>query len=119
MKRPLFALFLLALPLGAQPAPDLATAEVVDLTHAYDEKTLFWPTSPTTFQLTELSKGKRRAAGTTPQFLLHAGARRHPPRRAHPLREGETTADQIPVRQLIAPAVVIDVAEGCGDPTTG
>ena len=37
MNRPLFALCLLALPLGAQPAPDLATAEVVELSHAEDE----------------------------------------------------------------------------------
>jgi kynurenine formamidase len=111
MKRTLFALSLLAVPLGAQPAPDLATAEVVDLTHAYDEKTLFWPTSPSTFQLTELSKGKTPggwfyAANSfcTPE---HGGTHLDAP--IH-FAEGRRTADQIPVRQLIAPAVVIDVS---------
>lgn len=111
MKRPLFALFLLALPLGAQTAPDLATAEVVDLTHAYDEKTLFWPTSPSTFQLTELSKGKTPGGWfysansfCTPE---HGGTHLDAP--IH-FAEGRRTADQIPVRQLIAPAAVIDVS---------
>ena len=32
---------------GAVPAaPDLRTAAVVDLTHPFDDKTLYWPTSP-------------------------------------------------------------------------
>lgn len=112
MRRSLLILVLLAVPpLGAQAAPDLATAEVVDLTHAYDEKTLYWPTSPSTFQLTELSKGKTPggwfyAANSfcTPE---HGGTHLDAP--IH-FAEGRRTADQIPIRQLIAPAVVIDVS---------
>lgn len=111
MKLALFVLFLSAVPLGAQGAPDLATAEVVDLTHAYDEKTLYWPTSPSAFQLTELSKGKTPGgwfysanAFCTPE---HGGTHLDAP--IH-FAEGRRTADQIPVRQLIAPAAVIDVS---------
>ena len=111
MKLALFVLFLSAVPLGAQGAPDLATAEVVDLTHAYDEKTLYWPTSPSKFQLTELSKGKTPGgwfysanAFCTPE---HGGTHLDAP--IH-FAEGRRTADQIPVRQLIAPAAVIDVS---------
>jgi kynurenine formamidase len=110
------ALSLLAggLPAAAQPArsaPDLATAEVVDLTHAFDDKTLYWPTAPSTFQLTKLHEGKTPggffyAANSicTPE---HGGTHLDAP--IH-FAQGGRTADQVPVRQLIAPAVVIDVA---------
>ena len=112
MRRTLIILFLLAVPaLGAQGAPDLATAEVVDLTHPYDDKTIYWPTSPSAFQLTELSKGKTPGGWfysansfCTPE---HGGTHLDAP--VH-FGEGRRTADQIPVRQLIAPAVVIDVS---------
>lgn len=112
MKRPLIVLFLLAVPaLGAQPAPDLATAEVVDLTHPYDDKTIYWPTSPSTFQLTELTKGRTPGGWfysansfCTPE---HGGTHLDAP--VH-FGEGRRTADRVPVRQLIAPAVVIDVS---------
>src|SRR5215210_7025842 len=112
MRRLLFVLFLLAVsPLGAQPALDLATAEVVDLTHSFDEKTLYWPTSPSAFQLTELQKGKTPGGWfysansfCTPE---HGGTHLDAP--IH-FGEGRRTADQIPMRQLIAPAVVIDVS---------
>ncbi|MFP5289330.1 MAG: cyclase family protein, partial [Thermoanaerobaculia bacterium] len=106
MRRTLFALFLLAVPpLGAQGAPDLATAEVVDLTHAYDEKTLYWPTSPSAFQLTELSKGKTPGgwfysanAFCTPE---HGGTHLDAP--IHFSARG-ATADRVPLEQLVAPA---------------
>ena len=38
-------------PRAAGAPPDLATAKVVDLTHAFDEKTIYWPTSPSAFEL--------------------------------------------------------------------
>ena len=38
--------------------PDLATAKVVDLTHAFDEKTIYWPTSPSAFELKSLADGQ-------------------------------------------------------------
>jgi kynurenine formamidase len=108
-------------PLAAQPprpAPDLATAEVVDLTHPFDEKTLYWPTSPSTFQLTKLAEGKTAGgffyaanAFCTPE---HGGTHLDAP--IH-FAQGGRTADQVPVRQLIAPAVVIDVSrQAAADP---
>ena len=103
-----------ALAQTAQPAPtapDLATAEVVDLTHPFDDKTLYWPTAPSTFQLTKLHEGKTPggffyAANSicTPE---HGGTHLDAP--IH-FSQGGRTADQVPVRQLIAPAVVIDVS---------
>ena len=47
-------------PAPAEPEPgglDLRRAEVIDLSHPYDDDSLFWPTSPTTFELTSLAYG--------------------------------------------------------------
>src|SRR3972149_1299619 len=36
---------------------DLASARLVALSYAYEETTIYWPTSPTSFNLTELARG--------------------------------------------------------------
>jgi kynurenine formamidase len=115
MRRTLFVLFLLAVPpITAQPAPDLATAEVVDLTHPYDEKTLYWPTSPSTFQLTELQKGKTPAgffysanSFCTPE---HGGTHLDAP--IHFSERGRAS-DAIPVEQLVGVGIRVDVSDKC------
>jgi kynurenine formamidase len=91
--------------------PDLSKATVIDLSHPFDEKTLYWPTSPSSFELKKLSYGQTPggwfyAANTlcTPE---HGGTHLDAP--IHFSKDGKTI-DQIPVRQLIAPAVVIDVS---------
>jgi len=102
---------LLLLALARGPAvPDLRTAGLVDLTHPFDEKTIYWPTSPSRFALERLSAGMTEggffyAANSfcTPE---HGGTHLDAP--FHFAREG-WTADQIPLRQLVGPAVVIDV----------
>ena len=115
----LLALLLSAAGAEAQRPPiDLQGFRVVDLTYPFDEKTLYWPTSPTTFQLDRLSYGKTEAgffyasnAFCTPE---HGGTHLDAP--IH-FGEGKRTADQIPVEQLIAPAVVLDVsAKAAADP---
>jgi kynurenine formamidase len=101
-----------------RPPIDLQGVRVVDLTHAFDEKTLYWPTSPTTFKLDRLAFGKTEAgffyasnAFCTPE---HGGTHLDAP--IH-FAEGKRTADQIPPEQLIAPAVVLDVrAKAAADP---
>src|SRR5690606_18969740 len=40
-----------------QPVMDLSAYRLVDLSHAYNEETLYWPTSPTAFELERLSFG--------------------------------------------------------------
>ena len=89
---------------------DLATARVVDLSHAFDEKTLYWPTSPTAFKLERLSHGRTEGGFfysanslCTPE---HGGTHLDAP--VH-FGEGRRTVDQVPASELIAPAVVIDV----------
>ena len=93
-----------------RPPVDLHGARLVDLTYPFDEKTIYWPTAPSNFQLNRLSFGKT-AAGyfysansfCTPE---HGGTHLDAP--IH-FSEGGRAVDQIPAEQLIAPAVVIDV----------
>lgn len=43
----------------AEPSLDvLAGARLVDLSHAYDDDTLYWPTSPSRFHLEQLAFGE-------------------------------------------------------------
>jgi kynurenine formamidase len=94
-----------------QPAVDLTRYRLVDLTHALNERTVFWPTSPTRFKLEQLSYGPTPGGWfysaysfSTPE---HGGTHLDAP--SHFSRTGHTT-DQVPLEQLIAPAVVIDIA---------
>ena len=90
---------------------DLQNAELIDLTWAFDEKTLYWPTSPSSFELKQLAYGPTPGGYfyssnsiCTPE---HGGTHLDAP--IH-FAEGKRTADEIPLQQLLAPAVVIDVA---------
>ena len=92
------------------PSPDLATARVVDLTYPFDEKTIYWPNSPSAFELKSLARGQVPGGWfyssntfCTPE---HGGTHMDAP--IHFSEKG-LTADQVPPRQLIARAAVIDV----------
>ena len=106
----------LALATGVAPAedrpkpPDLAAAKVVDLTHPFDAQTIYWPTSPSAFELKSLANGPTPGgwfyASNTFCTPEHGGTHLDAP--IHFAKDG-LTADRIPVRQLIAPAAVLDV----------
>ena len=90
---------------------DLSRATVIDLSHAYDDDSLFWPTSPTRFELTSLEYGVSEggyfySANTfcTPE---HGGTHIDAP--IHFAEHGWTLGE-VPVERLIAPGVVIDVS---------
>jgi kynurenine formamidase len=100
-----------AAPASPPPPLDLARADVVDLTHPFDEKTLYWPTAPSRFQLTVLQRGPTPAgyfysanAFCTPE---HGGTHLDAPIHFH---ASGRTVDELPVRDLIAPGVMLDVA---------
>ena len=90
---------------------DLAAARVVDLTHAFDEHTLYWPTSPSTFELKELSHGTTDGgyfyAANSFCAPEHGGTHLDAP--LHFFERGQAS-DKIPVRRLVAGGVVIDVS---------
>jgi kynurenine formamidase len=97
---------------------DLARAAVIDLSHEFDERTLYWPTSTSTFRLEKL------AFGPTPGGFFYASNALCTPEHGGthldaPIHFAESgrTADAVPVRQLVGPAVVIDVAaQAAADP---
>ncbi len=102
---------------GAQTI-DLKTHRMVDLTHAFNAATVYWPTSTERFEL------KQQAFGPTPGGWFYASNAFSTPEHGGthldaPIHfaEGRHFSDQIPLERLIAPAVVIDVtAQASTDP---
>jgi kynurenine formamidase len=91
---------------------DLSRYQLVDLSHAYGPSTVYWPTSTSKFTLTQDANGPTPGgwfyASNTLSTPEHGGTHLDAPR--HFSATGRTT-DQIPLEQLIAPAVVIDVTK--------
>jgi len=100
-----------AAPAKPVPAVDLRTARIVDLTHPFDERTLYWPTAPGGFKLERLHYGPTEAGFFYSAYSFcapeHGGTHLDAP--VH-FAQGGWTADQVPVDKLVRPAVVIDVA---------
>ncbi len=106
-----------ATPMHAQII-DLANVRTVDLTHPFGTRTLYWPTAPSGFKLQQLAYGPTPGgwfyAANAYAAPEHGGTHLDAP--IHFSKNGRT-ADQVPVDQLIAPAVVIDIrAKTRGDP---
>jgi kynurenine formamidase len=96
---------------AATSVPDLARARLVDLTHTFDATTPYWPTAPRGFDLQTVHKGRTPDGYFYSAFSFcapeHGGTHLDAP---FHFAEGGWTTDAIPLRQLVAPAVVIDVA---------
>jgi kynurenine formamidase len=101
----------------AEP-PAFPRGTLVDLSHAYDAQTIYWPTAEG-FQL------RKDAGGVTPagyyyaanSFFTSEHGGTHLDAPIHFSERGQT-ADAIPLERLVAPAVVIDVtaqADGNAD----
>ena len=105
-------------PAPAAPALDLSATRLVDLSHAYDETTLYWPTSPSAFEVKTLAEGMTPGGYYYSSFAFctpeHGGTHLDAP--IHFAQGGRTTGE-LPLTQLVAPAVVIDVtAAAAADP---
>ena len=96
---------------GAQRV-DLSRSTIVDLTHPLNARTLYWPTSPTRFKLEQLAFGPTPGGWFYSAYAFsapeHGGTHLDAP--IH-FAAGGATADKVPLERLVAPAVVIDVAE--------
>lgn len=106
--------FVLSLGAACAPEGDVSAPaperRIVDLTHAYDDDTVYWPTDTRGFQLETL------AAGTTDAGFYysanafctaeHGGTHLDAP--IHFDRGGQAV-DEVPLDNLVGPAVVIDV----------
>jgi kynurenine formamidase len=115
------ALALAATGAGKRPVTgvpvNLSAARIVDLSHSFDDKTIYWPNAPSGFVLHRESFGKKPAGYfyAANDFCApeHGGTHLDAP--IH-FSEGKWTVDQIPVRQLVGPGVVIDVTrQAAGD----
>jgi kynurenine formamidase len=104
---------LLALTLAstAAGALELDDYRLVDLTHAYNAETIYWPTSPSKFERVTLAEGHTGGGWYYSAYSIctpeHGGTHLDAP--VHFAENGATT-DELPLRSLIAPAVVIDVS---------
>jgi kynurenine formamidase len=103
---------------GAQPPIDLSRVRLVDLTHTFGSRTLYWPTSPAGFRLEQLAFGPTPGGYFYSAYAFaapeHGGTHLDAP--IH-FAAGGLTADRLPLEQLVAPAVVIDVsAKAAADP---
>ncbi len=89
---------------------DISDYDLVDLSHPYGSKTLYWPTSPSRFQKTILAYGESDGGYFYSAFSIctpeHGGTHLDAP--LHFAEDGYPT-DKVPLANLIAPAVVIDV----------
>jgi len=112
----LIILLLAANSVFAQPAPRRSVidrAKLVDLSHAYDDKTIFWPTAPPFAWKKDawgMSPGGYWYASATFTTSEHGGTHIDSP--IH-FGQGRWTTAQIPIERLIAPAVVIDITSPC------
>jgi kynurenine formamidase len=84
----------------------------IDLTHAFDENSIYWPTDTRGFELEELAHGHTEGGWFYSSYRFstaeHGGTHLDAP--IH-FAEGSHTSDEIPLGKLIGPAAVIDVSE--------
>ena len=91
------------------PAPPWTSRTIVDLSHPYDDQTLFWPTAQP-FALQTVADGMTPGGyyyaanrfSTDEHGGTHVDAPRH-------FAAGRWTVDEIPMDRLVGPAVVVDV----------
>jgi len=104
---------LLVLLTGCTGPSDLSSRTVIDLTYAFDDQTIYWPTE-TGFSLETRFQGvtDRGYYYTANRFAApeHGGTHIDAPIHFY---DGRRTVDEIPLEQLIGPGVVVDVTEPC------
>ncbi len=117
---PPVALAALLFSCSAPPPPETAAPRaaqvpetIVDLTHAFDADTIYWPTAQG-FRLEEVAHGvtEKGYFYSANQFCTaeHGGTHLDAP--IH-FFEGRRAAEEIPIEQLVGLGVVVDVSEKC------
>lgn len=105
------AIIACALVLGSAKAELFSNGRWVDLTHAFSDKTIYWPTEEP-FKLETVFKGTTAAGYYYSAYNFsaaeHGGTHIDAP--VHFAKE-RRSVDKIPIAQLIGPAAVIDVTQ--------
>jgi kynurenine formamidase len=118
MKR-LCALAVTAWLVSCAPSPpdygavfDGSAGRWIDLTHAFNESTIYWPTDTAGFQLNELAFGPTEGGWFYASYEFataeHGGTHLDAP--IH-FGEGRLASDEIPLSGLIGPAAVVNVSD--------
>ncbi|MEE9207501.1 MAG: cyclase family protein [Gemmatimonadota bacterium] len=107
----------IAVPTVAPETSPTFEDQVVDLSWAFDEQTVYWPTAKS-FELEVVASGQTEGgfwyAANNISLAEHGGTHVDAP--VH-FGEGKRSVDEIPVEQLIGPAAVIDVrAQAAANP---
>jgi kynurenine formamidase len=93
-------------------AAKIDDAKLVDLTYAFDDKTIYWPTAKA-FEWQKESWGKS-AGGYWYTAGRYAASEHGGTHLDAPIHFGEgKQADEIPISRLVGPAIVIDISEAC------
>lgn len=100
---------------GVLSHEQLANAKWIDLTHTFDEETIYWPTE-TGFELQHGPAGVTEAGFyySANRFAAAEHGGTHIDSPVHFYESGDTV-DEIPLRRLIGEGVVVDVSEKCAD----
>jgi kynurenine formamidase len=88
-------------------------AKLIDLTYAFDDKTIYWPTAKP-FEWQKESWGKS-AGGywyTAARYAASEHGGTHLDAPIH-FSEAKQAADEIPISRLVGPAIVIDISQAC------
>lgn len=104
------ALLAVSAACGAPAPPPFPGGEIVDLSHAYDANSIFWPTAES-FVLEKVADGVTDAgyyyAANNFSTSEHGGTHVDAP--VH-FAQGKASVDEIPLDRLIGPALVVDVS---------
>ena len=109
----LLLLLLFVAPVMAQKTPALPAGQVIDLSYAFDQHTVYWPTA-------EQFKLDTDFEGVTDKGYFYSAYRysaaehggTHLDAPVH-FAKGHNTVDQIPLEQLMGNGIVIDVTSQC------
>jgi kynurenine formamidase len=106
----------LSLPAAGQDdATPTILGPAVDLTHAFDASTIYWPTEEG-FVLERGTEGRTQGgywyAAHRMRLAEHGGTHLDAPSHFH---EGGSTTERVPLDRLLARAVVVDVRETCAE----
>ena len=97
---------------GSSVSAAFPAGDLVDLSHAYDSTTLFWPTAAQRWVLNKESEGETAGgyyySANNFASAEHGGTHIDAP--VHFAR-GKLSVDRIPLDSLIAPVVVVDVTD--------
>jgi kynurenine formamidase len=110
-RMPFVALLLAAGACSAPPSRPFPVGEIVDLSHAYDARAIFWPTAAP-FRLEKVADGMTPGGYyyAANDFFTSEHGGTHIDSPIH-FAQGRQTVDRIPLERLIGAAVVIDVTE--------